>query len=113
MRKFNLQIFVPATLNSGAPAPAHVLEHVLATLCRIGGGATVTDALGVWTDPATGRVYRERVQIAETDADGGADMLEIQLHALAERVGRALEQSAVYVRMRETDARAITIERDK
>ncbi len=109
MCKYNLQIFIPTQLNSGAPAPAAPLEDALATLCELGGGATLTDALGVWTDPRTARVYRERVQIAETDAEGEPAALALELDALAQRIGAALGQIAVYVRIRETDARAITI----
>jgi hypothetical protein len=108
--KFNLQVFAPVNLNSGEPAPPDALAHVERVLCKLGGGATITDAVGVWHSPE-GRTYREPVRIVETDAVGVRAVLWRMLAELAQRVGRELDQVAVYVRMREIDAEAISITR--
>jgi len=107
MRKHNLSIFVPVNLNCGMPAAPDALEDAILTLCKLGGGATITDASGVWADPATGRTLREPVRIVETDAEGYAGILWEELGTLARRIGRTLAQDAVYIRMRPTDAAAV------
>ena len=100
MSKFNLQVFVPEADNAGKLAPAHVLEHVLGVLCELGGGATVYRVEGVWAEPRSGRVYLDRVAIAETDAEAPEAELWTELEALAAYVKAALGQEAVYVRLR-------------
>ncbi len=110
MRKHNLSIFVPVNLNCGMPAAPDALEDAILTLCELGGGATITDAEGVWADPATGRTLREPVRIVETDAEGVDSMLWEELGTLARRIGRTLAQDAVYIRLRPTDSAAVTIE---
>ncbi len=105
--KTNLQIFVPARLNDGTIAPPGAREDAERTLCHFGGGVTVTNAWGVWIDPATGQRHNDRIEIIETDADGSRSFLTSQLTALAVRVAVALGQKSVYIRVRETDARLV------
>lgn len=107
MRKQNLSVFVPVNLNCGMPAAPEALEDAILTLCELGGGATITDALGVWADPRSGQTIRERVKIVETDAEGDATLLWEELGTLARRIGRTLAQDAVYIRMRPTDSAAV------
>ncbi len=105
--KFNLQIFVPVNLNDGTPTPFDAQKYAERTLCNLGGGVTITEAFGVWFD-SDGKEYREPVQIIETDAEGDRESLTYELEALALRLAIALHQKAIYIRVREIDARLMT-----
>lgn len=76
---------------------AHMLDPVLDDVARRFGGATVTDAFGVWTCPA-GRLYRDPswcIDIACPDTPDSVDNLRDIAGAIAEWA----EQEAVYLRL--------------
>ncbi len=108
MRKHNLQIFVPVNLPCGLPAAPVALESAIIALCELGGGVTVTEAQGIWSDPRTGHIVREPVRIVETDAPGAGSILLEELRTLARCIAHDLDQDAVYIRIRESDSYEIT-----
>lgn len=102
MRKYKVEIYVPMADNEGNCAPIFVreLDRVLATLCELGGGATVVQADGIWTDERTGHVYRDRIAIASTDAEHADEtQLRSEVDEIARETRATLEQEAIYVRV--------------
>jgi hypothetical protein len=48
---------MPVTFNSGEPIPQHITDNWLYEACEAFGGATATEARGLWSD--SGKVYDE------------------------------------------------------
>jgi len=87
------EVYVPEHDNAGVPMPpavrARLEEHALEAF----GGFTVgPESHGVWRDPATGHVYRDRVRVWTLFSDNLAAVL-----GFAEEVADLMQQEAVSV----------------
>lgn len=93
----DVRLILPEALNTGAPIAEAALarcEEVFAAIC---GGATITHGTGLWTDPRTGKAYREPVRILDGTADSSFD--EAELFNLAREVAVEFSQVVVFVRV--------------
>ncbi len=87
-------LHVPEVLNDDSIVPPSYFAEIEDELCRVAGGFTLTHGIGCWRDNA-GCLYREPLGLYIVDVASAASVTE--LRGLALRVGRALDQVAVYV----------------
>lgn len=84
-----ITLYVPAHDNGGRAFP-EVLEHVALEFTKLGGGATVTSAVGYWLD---GRFRAEAIRLVFTFVEDGTDLAPYR--ALAEHVKTTMAQISV------------------
>lgn len=95
MTQARYTLHVPLQRNDGTAVTDEEFAAIERDLLGIAGGFTSTDGVGGWLSP-NGKVYREPVRIYAVDVTA-TDWAHQRILSLADFVGIALEQEAVYV----------------
>ncbi|AUQ92776.1 hypothetical protein PhaeoP24_04218 (plasmid) [Phaeobacter inhibens] len=89
-----VELIIPTLDNDGSDNSA-IIERNIAQMCKLYGGATVTDAKGYWINDE-GRLFEDAVKVlvsATTDKDSAMAELE----KLAQDILDATDQEAVFL----------------
>lgn len=101
MTRFTLH--VPEAYNDGTPVGPATFDTIEGDILAHAGGFTLTHAIGAWKGD-DGATYREHVRLYAVDT---AENIGPALVTLANRIGVALRQEAVYLTAADVEPRLV------